>query len=322
MTLVDALRRRLGEDAGSFQLAGEGLAALAGADLVGAAQDYEARLADAVPASLHRDFLAAQAAHAEEAYAWLARHNRSLGARVRGYLALGERTAWAYPWPVVAILGLNEVRSGIGRTRVWGLVGGLAARLGVRALAAVADLSEDVLRRTNRAIFADSVPTVLYALRCLGLRQRGEAALCDALLAGPLPPAMDEVCRELMRALVELLARPASSARFAELAALTLRHFDREQSIFTHHLGRAGSTRAPTWLGRLMSARSIEAPAIARAEGRRALVFRRVALPTGFELRDHAARVRVFGAAYVQSVTGDEDDYLAARDWVRARFGG
>jgi len=44
------------------------------------------------------------------------------------------------------------------------------------------------------------------------------------------------------------------------------------------------------------------------------------ALPPGFDLRDHAARVAAFGRAFVASVTASPADHAIATAWVLARF--
>jgi hypothetical protein len=44
-------------------------------------------------------------------------------------------------------------------------------------------------------------------------------------------------------------------------------------------------------------------------------------LPRGFDILDHAARVELFGQAFVRSVTHDEADYRAAVAYVLRRFG-
>lgn len=322
MTLVHSLRAVVGPDAESFRLTGHGLAALTGEDLVESAERYRDALAKHVPAAIRDRFVEAQRAHADESRVWLARHDKSLAARIRGYAALGRKVHWAYPWPVVAILGLCEVQRGMARMRAWGMAGRAARAVRMRAIEDVVDLTEDVLRRTNRGIFSDSVPVVLYALRVGALRASGDSALADALLEGPLPPTMDDECRLLASTLERLLAMPASSERFSALAALTLRHFGREQAVFSHHLGAPDGKKLPRWLAEVTAVRTVGAPRIERSGGRVRLVFRRYALPAGFDMRDHEARVAAFGAAYVQSVTGNEHDYGIARDWVIARHAG
>lgn len=321
MTLVESLRARAEPDAGSFRLAGEDLAALTGEDLLEAASRYRHQLEQSVPLEVRTRFAEEQSAHAAEAVAWLRRHNKSLASRIRGYVALGSAVHWAYPWPVVAILGLCEVQKGMTRMRAWGLLGRVARRARVTAIEDVVDLTEDVLRRTNRGIFADSVPVVLYALRVQRLRAGGEHDLADALLAGPLPPAMDDECRHLATRLEPLLGMPASRERFEALAALTLRHFRREQAIFSHHLGRPDGKKLPRWLAEVTAVRTVGAPAIVRDGGRKTLELVPYSLPDGFDMRDHEARVAAFGAAYVESVTRTEDDYAIARDWVLSRYG-
>jgi len=321
VTLERVLGDLLGTRAASFQAFGEDLTLLPGARLAELADDYR-RALGAVPDRLRARFEAEQAAAQAEAHRWLRRYNRSLFRRIQGYIALGERSGWDYPWPVVAVLGLCQVIAGLRKNRWYGALGVAMARMRgpLGRMEEIIDLSDDVLRRTNRGIFADSVPTVLYALHAREVAAQ-EPALGAALLDGPLPPLMDDEARALARGLVDGLALADPGARFAALAALTLRHFDREQAIFTHQLGpprpqRPPAGRAAALLGRVFTVTSVPAPAV--VGGR--LIFRDHALPPGFDMHDHAARVREFGRAFVTSVTGSRADYAVARDWVRGRF--
>jgi hypothetical protein len=284
--LIDRLRAHLGEPrAASFRLAGEDLALLGLDDLRAAVAGCDA----AIPPAVRDELLAEEAALAHEAHALL-RTNRSVAARVAGYRELGRRCGHAYPWPVVAILGIQQVEVGISRNRWIGIAGRVVGRF-----ARIADLSEDILRRTNRGIFADSVPTVLRALRGAALRRAGRDALADAVLDGVAAPWFDAESATLARAIADGLARDD----FAQLAATTRLHFAREQAIFTHHLGRG---REP------IRVTSVPAPRIEHG----ALVTRPYALPHGFDLRDHDARVRELGRAFVDAVTGSRADYLVA----------
>src|SRR5690606_10538178 len=88
-----------------------------------------------------------------------------------------ERRAHQYPWPIVAILGLMEVRGSL--TRFGALTAGspLLARLGGQRWTRMADRTLDALRRTNRGIFADSVPLILYALHVRALDRDGRSQL-------------------------------------------------------------------------------------------------------------------------------------------------
>jgi hypothetical protein len=323
MALVDSLRALLGDErAASFQLMGEDLALVPAAQLVEAARAYEREL-DAIAPSLRPRFEAEQAAIQAEAHRWLRRYNRSVHTRLRGYLALGRRSAFEYPWPVVAMLGICQVLSGIGRNRVFGLLAPAVRRLGSRLLDELVESTEDVLRRTNRGIFADSVPTVLYALRVRELAAAGEGELARALTDGPLPPLMDGESRALIRGLAEGLAIADPGERFDRLAALTLTHFGREQAIFSFHLG-GGRTRKPepALVRRLLAVREVAAPRLERDRaGTPRVVFRPFRLPAGFDLRDHAARVELFGRAFVLPVTADRDGYRAAVRYVEERFG-
>ncbi|MFT3775886.1 MAG: hypothetical protein QM820_61870 [Minicystis sp.] len=319
--LIHSLQKRLDDpSARSFQLVGEDLALLSGAAIREAAAGYEADLARAVPTDLRAAFEREQTAVLAEGHAFVRRYSRSLNARIRGYLALGRRMRFELPWPVVAVLGLCQVIDGIGRSRVYGLVGAPARRIGIAALDELASSLDDILLRTNRGIFADSIPTVLYALRCHALRGEGKTDLAEALLSGPLPPIFDEESRALCKGLVAALEEEDGEARFHRLSALTLTQFAREQAIFSYHLGKSFERR-PGLLGRLGRMREVLAPVVEQKKGVREVVFRSYRLPEGFEIKDHAARVDHFGKAYVVAVTRDVRDYQAAIDYVLGRFG-
>lgn len=305
--LIDALRARLAEPAApSFRLMGEDLQLLTLAD----ALDALAAQAAAIPSHLRDELVTEERALAAEAHRWLRKYNRSMHGRVAGYLELGHRCTFRYPWPIVAILGIVQVMSGMDRARVYGLAGRLASRIGYAFLEQLGDASEDILRRTNRGIFADSVPTVLRALRAEELRAAGKRELADALIDGRAALLWDQESAALCRAIADGLAIADEQARFAALAATTLRHFDREQAIFTHHIAARSKRR------KLPSAKTLPAPVVDGAK----LAFRSFKLPPGFDLRDHDARVAAFGAAFVTSVTGSLADYRVARDWVVTRF--
>lgn len=321
-SLVARLRTHLGDArAGSFQLMGEDLTLLAPADLRAAAAAYEEELERTVPAPLQAAFEAEQRAAVVEAHAFLRRHSGSLHGRVAGYLELGRRMGFEYPWPVVAVLGICAVLDGLTRMRVYGLLGRVAARVGVPHVERASERIDDALRRTNRGIFADSVPVALLALRCHALRRAGRGDLAQALLDGPLPPLMDAECRGLARRLAEAFALEDGARRFEALAALTLAHFGREQAVFTHHLGgRRDGTPRPfaTWLdAKVGNVAAVDAPCVVRGR----LVFRRFDLPPGFDIRAHAPRVEAFGRAFVTSITGRREDYQAACDYATSRFG-
>ncbi len=305
--LIDELRRRLGDSgASSFQLMGEGLQLITVEDLRSAVAAHDA----AIPAGLRAELLAEETALAAESHRWLAKYNRSLYGRIAGYLVIGEQMAWRYPWPVVAVLGLVQVIGGMDRARIYGLAGRLASRFGYDTLEKLGDGSEDVLRRTNRGIFADSVPTVLRALRAEALIIEGKHDLADALIEGTAAVLWDAESRELCRAIVDGLVMTDEALRFRALATTTLRHFAREQAIFTHHIGSSRRTR------KLPAAKSLPAPRIVDGE----LEFRAFPLPPKFDFRDHDTRVEAFGRAFVTAVTGSLTDYRVATEWVRARF--
>jgi hypothetical protein len=314
--LFDALRGRLGARAGSFRLMGEDLALVGVDELRAAVAASDAALARLAPA-VRDELLAEERALAGEAHRWLTRYNRSVHARLAGYLELGTRCEFAYPWPVVAILGVQQVITAMNQNRVWGLAGRAAARFGWGRYERLADRSEDVLRRTNRGIFADSVPTVLRVLRADALRAEGKVALADALVDGVANPLWDDELRALARVIADGLAIADPGRRFTALAAATLRHFGREQAIFTHHMG---VLRDPPPGGKRPEIRDILGPAIERGRGGKRLVWKRYPLPPGFDLRDHDARVRELGAAFVTSVTRDPDDYRVATAWVVTRL--
>src|SRR5205814_1929970 len=118
-----------------------------------------------VPAAERALFEREQVEVLRAAHGWLRTYNRNIHGRIRGYLALGRAVHFEYPWPIVAVLGICQVLEGVDRTRVYGLLGRALRLAGYTALEEVAGGIGDVLLRTNRGIFADSVPTVLYALR-------------------------------------------------------------------------------------------------------------------------------------------------------------
>lgn len=302
----------------SFQLMGEELALLTGRDLCDAAERYARELEVAVPPALRERYETEQRAFAGEAHTWLRKYNRSVHTRVAGYLALGFRARFAYPWPVVAIVGICQVLEGLARSHLYGLLGAAAGRLRYRTLESLAEAADDVLRRTNRGIFADSVPTVLYALRAEELIRRGDP-LGRALLDGPLPLIFDEESRAIARALVAGLGETDGGRRFAALSELTLRHFGREQAIFSHHMG-AARDQAPApvsgWAQRMTGLREVPAPVVIRGR----LEFRRFRLPDDFDMRDHAARVRELSRAFVAPVVRNVADYRASVAYVVDRF--
>lgn len=295
---------------------------LTGRDLVVAGDEYRAHLRR-LPAELRDRFEGEQRALADDAGSWIERYNRNLFSRVSGYWALGRRLDFDYPWPVVAILGICQVLGGVWRSRFYGLLGACASQLRYPRLEKLADATDDILRRTNRGIFADSVPTVLYALRCRELRDLGDHRLAAALEDGPLPPILDDESRELIRRLVRYLEEPDPARRFRDLSKLTMRHFDREQAVFSHHMGVERDARYQPrrgWLGLMTRPRSVPAPVIVGSGASRKLHFAPFSLPADFDMRNHDSRVAAFGAAFVQSVTGSPADYRVALDYLWQRF--
>jgi hypothetical protein len=321
MPIVHALREILHQpDARSFQLLGEDLALVDGPVLREAAARYDEELVRSVPAALREARERELSAALLHAHDWLRRYNRSLPARIQGYLALGERCGFEYPWPVVAVVGLCAVMEGRSRWRFLGLVGDALARVGSAALSGLAHTLDDVLLRTNRGIFADSVPAVLLSIRAHELRLGGEGALAEALLAGPLPAIMDDETRAICRALYDAFALRDGAVRFARLAAVTEQHFAREQAIFTYQMGPRRKARAG-FLASALRARSVAAPRIVAGRREPELVFLPYALPPGFEMADHEARVEHFGRAFVRSITATIPEYHAAMRYVVKRFG-
>ena len=304
----------------SFQLMGEDLALALGSDLAAAGAEYEKELAK-LPAPVRTRFVDEQRKLSREAHAFLRKYNRSVMTRLDGYLALGRRCDFEYPWPVVAMLGIVQVLTGLTRNRVYGLLGPTVRQLGFRVLEQLAEGTEDVLRRTNRGIFADSTPTVMLGIHAHALRTRGDRDLADALLTGPLPAMMDEESRALARGVCDGLGVPDRDERFRVLSALTLRHFGREQAIFSHHLGAQPARKESAVIKRLAALRAVPAPVIDHGWRGRRVVFRAYKLPAGFDIRDHDARVVEFGRAFVTSVTADRKDYDAAVRYVIDRFG-
>lgn len=292
----------------SFRVMGEDLQALTFEQLADAVRRQEAVIA-MLPPDVYAAVLAEEQALAADAYAMLRRFNRSMHARVAGYLELGRRCDFRYPWMVVAVLGIVQVMGGLDRARLYGLAGRVASRFGYAFLEQLGDASEDILRRTNRGIFADSVPTVLRAIRAAELRA-SSPAVADALIDGTAAVLYDAESAALCRSIADGLAEPDAVRSFHALSATTAQHFAREQAIFTHHIASKTAKR------KLPAAKSVPAPVVRRGK----LSFRPFALPAGFDLRDHAARVDQFGRAFVASVTSSPSDYRIARDHVLARF--
>ncbi len=325
MALIDSLRLPLrNPTAQSFVLWWDDFQLL-GPDELGAALDEHRRAVDKLgPAQ--REFLgAAHTAFRREAHEFLRRHNTNVHRRIAGYLALGRRLQFHYPWPTVAVLGICQVIEGMKKNRGWAFAGDMLGKLGSDALIKLSDNSEDLLRRTNRGIFADSVPTVLYALRVFDHARRGEHELVNLLVHGPLPITFDEENRELIAELVAGLQLADADARFARLAKLTLRHFAREQAIFSYHLDGhrhgAADKRSGGLGAKLFRLREVDAPVVVRdRKDRRHLSFEPYQLPRDFDIRDHETRVREFGRAFVSSVTASPEDYKVATEYAVKRF--
>jgi len=306
MPLADALCRTLPlADASSFRLAGEELWLVTGADLRKAADEWSLAL-ERVPAALRARLEEEHAGLARAAHLWLRTFNGSLEARLRGYAAIGRAFAWELPWPAVAILGVLRVKGGVRQSEAIRLAGLAASEVGE-----IGDWIQDVLRRTNRGIFADSVPCALWALRAASLRASGEGELAQALLDGPLPPAMDEESRRIARGVEAALQLEDGDARFAALAAMTLQQFDREQAVFTAQMGAHREGEGPAWTGLqrfFTRMTSVDAPVVERGR----LRSRAYRFPGGFDVRDHRARSEHFARAFVTSVTGSAADFRVA----------
>lgn len=311
----------LGRDLPSFRLMGEDLVGLTSERLRGALDEHDAELERHVPPSLRDAVKNERDAISREAHEILTRQNASIHSRIRGYVELGGRLDFEYPWPVVAVLGITQVMRTLRMVHLLGLAGSTLERFGRPRLSETIEKTDDVLRRTNRGIFADSVPTVTFALRCHALRNQGREDLARALLDGPRMPWMDAESLAIASELYSGLAVGDPDERFARLAELTLRHFAREQSILSFHMGARSSLGAPkrrkSWVARLLDPKSVYAP---RIRGN-ALELAPFALPAGFDMKDHERRVEVFGEAFVKSITRSRHDYEIARDWVVARFG-
>jgi hypothetical protein len=305
----------------SFRLMGEDLVGLTPDALRSAADAHEAELERHVPVELRESVRDERVAIARDAHAMLVRYNSSIHARVRGYVELGKRLGFEYPWPVVAILGITQVMRTLRTVHLLGLAGSVLEQLGRGRLAETVEKTDDILRRTNRGIFADSVPTVAFALRCHALRKEGREELARVLLAGPRMIWMDEESSAIALRLYEGLAIADLEERFQSLSALTLSHFAREQAILSFHMGvpleRGDAPRRPkSWVARMLDPRTVRAPRVRDAK----LELWPYPLPEGFEMKDHTRRVEVFGDAFVTSITTTRHDYEIARDWVLARF--
>jgi hypothetical protein len=314
MPLTDALRRSLEPaDTSSFRLSSDELWLVTGADLKKAADEYEQSMGRVKP-DLRKRLAEEHLELATACWKWLRRFNISLEERLAGYSAMGRAFGWEYPWPAVAVLSMMTLRRGLRQSEALRL-GGLAAR----PVLEVGDWIQDVLRRCNRGMFADGIPTALWALRCHGLRQAGEGMVADALLDGPLPLAMDEECRSVMRNLDASLKLESAAERFTALTQMTAKQLDREQAVVTAHLGAMRNGRNPSWEPwrvRFTRMKKVEAPVIRGGK----VAFETFALPKDFELRNHGQRTEVFGQAFLKPLTGSIADFQIAVAEVARRF--
>jgi hypothetical protein len=311
----------LGRDVPSFRLMGEDLVALSPDRLRVLLDEYDAELELHVPPSLREEVREERTVISREAHELLSRYNTSIHTRVRGYVALGERLDFEYPWPVVAVLGITQVMRTLHTVHLLGLAGSALERFGHTRLTETVERTDDVLKRTNRAIFADSVPTVTFALRCHVLQKEGRRDVAEALLAGPRMLWMDGEALGIATRLYEGLGVEDPDERFRRLSDLTLAHFAREQAILSFHMGVRVSS-SPTkprksWVARMLDPKSVYAPRIRK----HALELAPFPLPDGFQMKDHERRVEVFGEAFVKSITRTRHEYEIARDWVMGRFG-
>jgi hypothetical protein len=314
MPLNESLQRALAPaDASSFRLTNDELWLVTGADLKKAADEYEQAMSRLKP-DLRKRVAEEHVELATATWKWLRRFNISMEERMAGYSAMGRAFGWEYPWPAVAVLGVMTVRGGVRQSELIRLAGSA-----VRLVLEVGDWMQDVLRRTNRQIFCDSIPSALWALRCHGLRQAGESMVADALLDGPLPPAMDEECRSVIRNLDASLRLEKSEERFVALTEMTMKQFDREQAVFTAGMGSMRNGRIPSWEPwrlRFTRLKKVDAPVIRGGK----LVFEPYALPKDFEVRNHGQRTEIFGKAFVRAITGSMTDFRVAVDEVAKRF--
>jgi hypothetical protein len=198
-----------------------------------------------------------------------------------------------------------------------GLIGRLLTKLGNAKPEKVSDRVSDVLRRTNRGIFFDSIPTTLYAAFVHQQHLSGDLAMADMLVDGPLPPLMDDESRGQVHRVASAFRIEDGEKRYRELCNITHEQFDREQAIFTWHLG-AHRTQPPDSPPHPMNQpKSVLAPQIQASQ----LTFKPHKLPSDFDMRDHGKRVRHFGEAFVSSVTSSPHNYQVAVEWVVNRYG-
>jgi hypothetical protein len=314
MPLSDALRRSLEPaDTSSFRLSADEIWLVTGADVKKAAEEYDQAISRVKP-DLRKRLLDEHVELATACWKWLRRFNVSLEERLAGYSAMGRAFGWEYPWPAVAVLSMMTLRHGLRQSEKMRL-GGLA----VRPVLEVGDWLQDVLRRSNRGMFADAIPTAIWALRCFGLRQAGEGMVADALLDGPLPPAMDEECRSVMRNLDASLRLESAEARFVALTQMTTKQLDREQAVVTASLGGMRNGRNPSWEPwriRFTRMKKLEAPVVRGGK----ISFEPFALPKDFEIRNHGQRAEIVGQAFARPITGSIADFKIAVAEVARRF--
>lgn len=314
MPLTDALKKSLGaNDSSSFLLSSDELWLVTGADLRKAADEYDQALSRVKP-DLRKRLAEEHVELATASWKWLRRFNVSLEERLAGYSAMGRAFGWEYPWPAVAVLSMMTLRAGLRQSEAFRLAG-----MAVRPVLEVGDWLQDVLRRSNRGMFADAIPTALWALRCHGLRQKGEGMVADALLDGPLPPAMDEECRSVLRNLDAALRLTNAGERFFALTRMTAKQLEREQAVITAHLGAQRNGRNPSWEPwrfRFTRMKKVEAPVIRGGK----VSFEGFALPKDFEIRNHGQRTELFCKAFLEPLTGSIADFKVAVAEVARRY--
>ncbi|NUO53736.1 MAG: hypothetical protein HOV80_33225 [Polyangiaceae bacterium] len=316
--LIQQLRRVIADPtARSFRVVGDDFHGLTFADLKAAAAEYDDALR-VVPSALRETVKSEHEAHAREVQLTLRASSRDVYQRVRGYLAVAQRTGFELVWPTVAALGISQILAGAGAYRLVSLLGEYANALGYDGVSELSAAIDDMVRRANRSIYADSISTSLFALRCVALRRSGRSALADALLAGPPPLTMDEQSWRIVRSIDLAASIDDGKARFTELARIAFDEFEREQAALTYHLdGRLELRGAPDWIQKRLRIQSVTLPVI---EGGR-LSFRKELLPDGFDLTDHRARVEGPGRAFFDAVTQSPEAFRATVAYVVRRFG-
>ena len=202
---------------------------------------------------------------------------------------------------------------------------GVEARHYVEAGVATSDLGLAAARRAleQAGVEPDEVDLVIFATMTPDHYFPGSGALLQAKLGLRAVPCFD--IRQQCVGFLYGLQLADADARFARLAKLTLRHFAREQAIFSYHLDGhrhgAADKRSGGLGAKLFRLREVDAPVVVRdRKDRRHLSFEPYQLPRDFDIRDHETRVREFGRAFVSSVTASPEDYKVATEYAVKRF--